>query len=40
MIILVPLIVLHAIGLMLLCTMLTSVLRDTPHHFLHLSPLA
>ena len=24
----------------LFCTMLTSVLRDTPHHFLHLSPLA
>ena len=37
---LVHLIVLSTIGLILLCTILTSVLRDIPHHFLHLSPLA
>ena len=35
---LVHLTVLHIIDLILLCTVLTLVLRDIPHHILHLSP--
>ena len=30
--------VLQITSLILLCTLLTTLLRDTPHHILHLSP--
>ena len=31
-------IVLHIAGLVLHCIVLTTLLKDTPHHILHLSP--
>ena len=37
---LVHLTVLHIIDLILLCTVLTSVLRDTPHHIFAFIPMS